>query len=217
MADLAMKFQGGPDAGSAPAGPVIASEPVPAPVLQLHRTYLVTETDEGMLIIDQHALHERIIYDQLQRRIASGTLEAQRLLIPETIEMTSEHVSVLQNHRALLQKLGIDFTLYGETTVAVQSFPSVLHSSAITPFVKDLADRLAEKGNKPHTEVLIHEVLDMMACKAAVKAGDPLTDEEMRGLIQQRDVVEKSSNCPHGRPTTLRFSLADLERQFKRT
>ncbi len=217
MADLAMRFQSGSGAESATAGPVIAGEPAPVPVLQLHRTYLVTETDEGMLIIDQHALHERIIYDQLQRRIASGTLEAQRLLIPETIEMTSEHVSVLQEHHALLQKLGIDFTLYGETTVAVQSFPSVLHSSAITPFVKDLADRLAEKGNKPHTEVLIHEVLDMMACKAAVKAGDPLTDEEIRGLIQQRDVVEKSSNCPHGRPTTLRFSLADLERQFKRT
>ncbi len=217
MADLAMRFQSGSGAESATAGPVIAGEPAPVPVLQLHRTYLVTETDEGMLIIDQHALHERIIYDQLRRRIASGTLEAQRLLIPETIEMTSEHVSVLQDHQGLLQKLGIDFTLYGETTVAVQSFPSVLHSSAITPFVKDLADRLAEKGNKPHTEVLIHEVLDMMACKAAVKAGDPLTDEEMRGLIQQRDVVDKSSNCPHGRPTTLRFSLADLERQFKRT
>jgi len=217
MADLAMRFQGGSDAASAPAEPAIATEPAPVPVLQLHRTYLVTETEEGMLIIDQHALHERIIYDQLQQRIASGTLEAQRLLIPETIEMTSEQVSVLQDHHALLQKLGIDFTLYGETTVAVQSFPSVLHNSAITPFVKDLADRLAEKGNKPHTEVLIHEVLDMMACKAAVKAGDPLTDDEMRGLIQQRDVVGKSSNCPHGRPTTLRFSLADLERQFKRT
>ncbi|MCZ6651603.1 MAG: DNA mismatch repair endonuclease MutL [Planctomycetota bacterium] len=237
MADLAMRFQDGSDAERAAAGEEAsgfrlqatgaspearspepgACRPSPAPVLQLHKTYLVTETDEGMLIIDQHALHERIIYDQLQRRIASGTLEAQRLLIPETIEMTSEHVSVLQDHHALLQKLGIDFTLYGETTVAVQSFPSVLHNSAITPFVKDLADRLAEKGNKPHTEVLIHEVLDMMACKAAVKAGDPLTDEEMRGLIQQRDVVDKSSNCPHGRPTTLRFSLADLERQFKRT
>ncbi len=162
MADLAMRFQGGSDAESAPPGPVISAETAPAPVLQLHRTYLVTETEEGMLIIDQHALHERIIYDQLQRRIASGTLEAQRLLIPETIEMTSEHVSVLQEHHALLQKLGIDFTLYGETTVAVQSFPSVLHNSAITPFVKDLADRLSEKGNKPHTEVLIHEVLDMI-------------------------------------------------------
>ena len=101
--------------------------------------------------------------------------------------------------------------------MALQSFPSILHSTAITEFMKDLVDRLAERGNQPHSEVLIHQLLDMMACKAAVKAGDPLTSEEMRDLIEQRPLVEKASNCPHGRPTTLRFSLADLERQFKRT
>ena len=217
MAELAVKFQSGPETRDPEIGSPIRVEPAPAQVIQLHRTYLVTETDEGMLIIDQHALHERIIYEQLKERIASGTLESQRLLIPETIEFTPGQVGLLQANRDLLQQVGIDFTLYAERTVAVQSFPSILHDSAIADFMKDLADRLTERGSKPHTELLIHELLDMMACKAAVKAGDALSDEEIRGLIQQRPLVEKSSNCPHGRPTSLRFSLADLERQFKRT
>ncbi len=215
MADLALKFQGGPgiDTPPPPQNPSTQS----GSVLQLHRTYLVTQTDDGMLIIDQHALHERIIYEQLKERIARGTLESQRLLIAETLEFTAEQVALLESNRPLLEQLGIDFTLYGETTVALQSFPSILHSTAITEFMRDLVDRLAERGNQPHSEVLIHQLLDMMACKAAVKAGDPLTSEEMRDLIEQRPLVEKASNCPHGRPTTLRFSLADLERQFKRT
>ncbi len=97
MADLAMRFQGGSDAESAPAAPAISAEPAPAPVLQLHRTYLVSETEEGMLIIDQHALHERIIYDQLQQRIASGTLEAQRLLIPVPSPSRSSWIRSEQN------------------------------------------------------------------------------------------------------------------------
>ena len=185
--------------------------------MQLHRTYLVTEVEDGILIIDQHALHERILYEQLKQRIASGALESQRLLIAETIELTPKQVALLHTHEDLLKQLGIDFTLYGEKTVAIQSFPSLLNTSVIGRFVQDLVDRLAEKGNKPHTEVLIHELLDMMACKAAVKAGDHLDIDEMKRLVERRHMVEKSSNCPHGRPTALRFSLADLERQFKRT
>ena len=187
------------------------------PAIQLHRTYLVTETPDGMLVIDQHALHERILYEQFKQRIATGALEAQRLLIPETIEMTATQMAALENHQELLSQLGIEISLYGERTIAVQSFPSLLKTGIIRAFMTDLADKLCEQGAKPHTEVLIHEVLDMMACKAAVKAGDPLTPEEIRMLLAQRPLVEKGSNCPHGRPTSLCFTISDLERQFKRT
>ena len=217
MSELALKFQADPQRALQRAVTSSGSEPISAPVIQLHRTYLVTEVEDGILIIDQHALHERILYEQLKQRIASGALESQRLLIAETIELTPDQVALLQSHENLLRQLGIDFTLYSETTVAIQSFPSILNTSAISEFTRDLIDHLGEKGNKPHTEVLIHDLLDMMACKAAVKAGDRLGVEEMQRLIERRHMVEKGSNCPHGRPTTLQFRLADLERQFKRT
>ncbi|MFQ5490363.1 MAG: DNA mismatch repair endonuclease MutL [Phycisphaerae bacterium] len=194
--------------------------PVPSsarPAIQLHNTYLVTETDEGLMIIDQHALHERVIYEQLRARITSGPLESQRLLLPETVEVTPHQLAVLEERSDLLQQLGLEVTRFGTSAVAVQSFPVILSKVDARTFVLDLIDRLDVPGDRPHTETLIHELLDMMACKAAVKAGDPLTPQEIEALIEARALVEKSSNCPHGRPTTLRFGLRDLEKQFKRT
>ncbi len=187
------------------------------PTIQLHNTYLVTETDDGLLIIDQHALHERILYEQLRQRLTAGPLESQRLLLPETLEATPRQLAVLEEHADLLHQLGIEVTRFGTNAVAVQAFPSLLADLDVRGFVRDLIDKLAEPGDQPHPEVLIHELLDMMACKAAVKAGDPLSPEEIDSLIANKHLVEKHSNCPHGRPTTLQMNLRDLEKQFKRT
>ena len=187
------------------------------PTIQLHNTYLVTETDDGLIIIDQHALHERVLYEQLRQRLTLGPLEAQRLLLPETVEATPQQIAVLQAHEELLERLGIEVTSFGNNAVAVQAFPSLLGDVDAKAFMHDLIDKLSDQGGSAHPEVLIHELLDMMACKAAVKAGDALTHEEIDALIAAKDLVEKSSNCPHGRPTTLRLGLRDLERQFKRT
>ncbi|MCH7526492.1 MAG: DNA mismatch repair endonuclease MutL [Planctomycetes bacterium] len=185
--------------------------------IQVHNTYLVCETEEGMVIIDQHALHERIIYDQLKQRITAGKLESQRLLLPETLNVTPAQMAVLETQAELLDQLGLEIAPFGRDAVAIHSFPALLKDTDTVAFVRDLLDKLEEQGNQPHTEVLIHEVLDMMSCKAAVKAGDPLTPEEIDALISRKELVEKSSNCPHGRPTTLRLTVKDLERQFKRT
>ncbi len=187
------------------------------PSIQLHNTYLVTETSDGFMIIDQHALHERILYEQFRRRITEGPLESQRLLLPETLTVSPSEQARLDENRELLAKLGIEINAFGQDAVAIQSFPVILANADIRGFVRDLIDKLVVTDDQAHPEVLIHEVLDMMACKAAVKAGDPLTPEEIEALIAQRDSVEKSSNCPHGRPTTLQLGLRDLERQFKRT
>jgi DNA mismatch repair protein MutL len=116
-----------------------------------------------------------------------------------------------------LGKLGIEVTPFGSGAVAVQAFPALLTQNDVRAFLRDLIDKLDEKGEAAHTEEVIHELLDMMACKAAVKAGDPLTPEEIDALIASKDVIDKSSACPHGRPTTLRMDLRDLERQFKRS
>ena len=189
----------------------------PRPAIQLHNMYLVVEADDGLLIIDQHALHERIIYEQLRSRIVKGPLESQRLLLPETLQVSAAALATLERHHDLLTSLGIEVSPFGHATAAVHAFPVIVKNVDIPSFVRDLIDTLHKQGEAEHTETVIHRVLDMMACKAAVKAGDPLTSEEIQSLIAQKELAEKSSNCPHGRPTTLRLTNSDLLRQFKRT
>ncbi len=185
--------------------------------VQVHNMFIVAETPDGLLIIDQHALHERILYEQLRERIAAWPLESQRLLMPEMIEVPGDRLAVLEEHAGLLRRLGIELTPAGPQTVALQAFPTFLGERVDRPaFVRDLLDRLSEAGRRPDAETLIHEVLDMMACKAAVKFGDPLTDDEIHALLAQRERAERSSHCPHGRPTTLHLTLRELQRQFHR-
>jgi len=170
-----------------------------------------------MLIIDQHALHERIVYEDLLARLNRGTLESQRLLLPEVVDVSSTQASLLEQIQPLLAKLGIEVNEFGPGQVAVHSFPSFLEKLEPGAFVRELLERGEQELLDMHEEELLHEVLDMMACKAAVKAGDPLTAPEIEALLARRELVDRSSNCPHGRPTTLRLSLRDLEKQFKRT
>ncbi len=185
--------------------------------IQLHELYLVTETDDGIVIIDQHALHERVIYEQLRDRITSGPLEAQRLLLPETVNVTSSQIALLETHGDLLRSLGIEATPLGSDTIAVHAFPSLLKDTDVVSFFRDLLDFLAIQPATVEGEAVLHEVLDMMACKAAVKAGDVLTDGEIDALMRKRHLIEGSSSCPHGRPTMLHLTKRELDRQFKRT
>jgi DNA mismatch repair protein MutL len=188
-----------------------------SPAIQLHNSYLVAQSDDGLVIIDQHALHERIMYEDLRARLSRGPLEAQRLLIPMTLRASSRQIALLDQIQPLLEKLGIDVSAFGPDTVAVQSFPSFLDKLDPAVFVRELLERGEQELLDLHEEELLHEVLDMMACKAAIKAGDALTQPEIEALLARRELVERSSNCPHGRPTTLKLSLRDLEKQFKRT
>lgn len=208
----------GPPSAPMAAGAAISRwEPLRPKAIQLHNLYLVSETDDGILIIDQHALHERVMYEELRARFTAGPLESQRLLLPESIRVTPAQVSLLEHNADLLTKLGIEWTPFGPDSIAVQSFPSLLRDTDVVPFLRDLLDQLAQLGGSAQTEVVIHRILDMMACKAAVKAGDPLTDQEITALLERRHLIDKPSNCPHGRPTMLRLTKSDLERQFKRT
>lgn len=184
--------------------------------MQVHNTYLVVEVEDGLLIIDQHALHERILYEELRRRTAERPLESQRLLLPDVVRVPADRMEALEEHAELLQRLGLVLAAAGPQAVAVHAFPTLLARVNVQEFVRDLLDLLGERGQRPNLEALVHDVLDMMACKAAVKAGDPLTAEEVEALLAQRARAERPSHCPHGRPTTLRLTLRDLEGQFKR-
>ena len=185
--------------------------------MQIHDSFIIAENDEGFVIIDQHALHERITYEHLKKRVGDNPLESQKLLVPESIQLTKAQIDVLENNAGLIEKLGIELVGFGPKTVAIQSFPVLLAKAEPVDFIRDVIDILSEKGDTLDSDSLLDEVLHMAACKAAIKAGTKLTDGEIEQLIADKDTVENSSHCPHGRPTVLKFSLAELEKQFKRT
>jgi DNA mismatch repair protein MutL len=188
-----------------------------AKVMQLHDTYLVTETSEGILIVDQHALHERVLYEDLRRRFNAGPLESQRLLIPAVVDVTERERAFLDAHRERFAELGMALELMGPTSVGVQAFPSLLGNRAAPErVVRDLLDWAADHEGEPTVEDVLDELLHRMACRAAVKAGDTLKADEIRALLAKRDLAEQTATCPHGRPTSLILSRSEIERQFKR-
>jgi DNA mismatch repair protein MutL len=185
--------------------------------LQIHDSFIVAQTEDGFVIIDQHALHERIMYEDLCRRIRKNKLQSQRLLIPESFEVTVSGAEALKANAELTDKLGIELMPFGPRTMAVQAFPSLLSNVQPVDFIQDLIDLLERKDADLDAERLLDEVLNMAACKAAIKAGQKLTDSEIEQLLADRQNAESASRCPHGRPTTITFSISDLEKQFKRT
>lgn len=218
-----------PAAPTGPAGPAseahnAAAQPAAASddsdirsIIQLHNTYLVAETDEGMLIVDQHALHERVLYQELRQRITGGPLEAQRMLIPAVMDVTPRELAFLEEHRPMFEKLGIDFERFGDASIGIQCFPSLI-CRRLQPerVMRDLLEWAAGQQNDDLADQALDELLHRMACHAAVKSGDRLSQQEMQALLQQRDLVEMTATCPHGRPTSLILPKDELERQFKR-
>jgi len=203
----------------APAPAVATGSPAgQTSVFQLHNAYIIAADADGLIIIDQHALHERLVYNDLHRRLAEGPLMSQRLLIPQTVNVSPAQLSAAQDHTDLLNRLGLELEPFGPNTLAIQRLPVLLTSRGanVMAFVREVLDRLVG-GGPAEAENMLEELLEMMACKAAVKAGDPLSPAEMEALLARRLDCEKGSSCPHGRPTTLKLPLKDLEKQFKRT
>jgi len=184
--------------------------------IQIHDSFIVEQTDDGFVIIDQHALHERIVYEELRRRLQKSKLESQKLLIPESFELSAAGADVLQAGGEIIEKLGIELAPFGPKTYAIQAFPTLLAKADPLDFVRDLIDLLTDKDLAVDAERLLDEVLKMAACKAAIKAGQRLTDSEIQQLLTDRETCEHASRCPHGRPTTIKFTMAELEKQFKR-
>ena len=184
--------------------------------MQVHDSYLIAETDDGMMVIDQHALHERILYEELRTRVDRGGIESQRLLVPEPVHLSAPEAAAVVEHRETLRQLGLDFEPFGGDTVLVTSVPAMLQGAAPDRLLTDLAEHLRTKPIEPTRDGLLADLLHMIACKAAVKAGQRLSPDEVSALLERRHLVTDSHHCPHGRPTALMFSKAELERQFGR-
>jgi DNA mismatch repair protein MutL len=201
-----------PGAATAPA----ATRAEPLKALQLHDSYLIAETSDGMMVIDQHALHERILYEELKRRVEKGGVESQRLLVPEPVHLSAAEAALVLEHQATLHELGLDVEPFGGDTVLVVSTPVMLRSVAPERLLRDLSEHLGSKPLPPTKDALLADLLHMVACKAAVKAGQRLSAEEIAALLERRHLVADSHHCPHGRPTALVFTKSELERQFGR-
>ncbi|QDT31630.1 DNA mismatch repair endonuclease MutL [Thalassoglobus polymorphus] len=184
--------------------------------MQIHDCYLVVESTDGLTVIDQHALHERIMYEQLRRRILSGGVEVQKLLIPLTVELSSREASTLLDQEDLLKELGLHIQEFGGSTIALTGYPTLLAKADPKSLLRDIVDLLESSGRKLERRDLIDELLHMMSCKAAIKAGQRLTFEEMESLLAQRHLCDDHHHCPHGRPTALKLSRDELDRQFGR-
>jgi DNA mismatch repair protein MutL len=197
--------------------PLGSALPALPKAMQVHDLYLLVEVPEGVLVVDQHALHERILYEQFKRRITAGAPERQRLLIPEPVSLPARQAALVLEHREALAALGLEVEDFGGGTVLLTAYPA-LRGERRWPagLLHAVAEYLAEEERPPPQEQLLEGLLSRMACHAAVKAGDRLTPEEIADLLAQRDETSDSHHCPHGRPTVLLFSRADLDRQFRR-
>lgn len=198
-----------------------AIQPVPVDgprprALQVHNRYLVTETEEGMVVIDQHALHERVIYEQLREKVLSGTLESQQLLVPEPVPLAPAEAARILQAQSMLGQIGIRVEDFGGDTVLVGAYPAMLKNENPSEMLRGIVDILIDETKQLDARDVLDELLHMISCKAAIKAGDPLSDAEITALIEHRAKCQDAHHCPHGRPTALVFSREDLDKRFKR-
>ncbi len=188
--------------------------------MQIHDCYLVVETPDGMTVIDQHALHERIVYEHLRTRVLAGAVESQRLLVPQPIELTGTEAAALLEQSESFHRAGLGLEDFGNGTILVTRYPAMLKKVDLNELVRDLLAKLDGGGaagvQSSARRDILDELLHMMSCKAAVKAGQRLSQEEIDSLLQQRHLVDDAHHCPHGRPTALSLSRMELDRQFGR-
>jgi DNA mismatch repair protein MutL len=189
---------------------------LPLKALQVHDSYLVAETPDGMVVIDQHALHERILYEELRLRIDRGGVESQRLLVAEPVELEPAEALAVLERREVLGELGLEVDDAGDGSVLVKSVPAMLPGVPPERLLRDLADHFRSRPLPPTRDAILEDVLSMIACKAAVKAGQKLAPDEVTALLERRHLVSDAHHCPHGRPTALVFTKSELERQVGR-
>jgi len=184
--------------------------------LQVHNTYLISETAEGMLVIDQHALHERVIYEQIRDKVLNGKLESQKLLVPEPVPLPPAEAAAVLDQAELLATIGITVEPFGGDTVLVSAYPAMLANHNPAEMLRGVVEQLMNGEKQLDQRDIVDELLHMISCKAAVKAGDKLSPEEITALLEHRELCQDAHHCPHGRPTSLLFSREELDRRFKR-
>ena len=203
-------------AASAPAEPAALERPLGAARAQLHETYIVAETPHGIVIVDQHAAHERLVYERLKAALASGGVARQGLLLPEVVELDADAVEALAEASDELAELGLCLEPFGPASVIVREVPALLGKADVGGLVKDLAADLLGEGSGLVLKERLDAVAATMACHGSVRAGRRLTPQEMNALLREMEATPKAGQCNHGRPTYVELKRADIERLFGR-
>jgi DNA mismatch repair protein MutL len=183
---------------------------------QFHDMYILCESDDGLILIDQHAAHERILFEQLKKRFQERKNTSQKLLIPETIDLGYREAKILERLIPNLNKLGLEVVPFGGDTFVVKAVPLLLKNKEIKPLVIEMVEKTAQIGFSFGMERVLDQCIELMACHGAIRANQRLSDKEIRELLHQLDTCDQPSNCPHGRPTWIRIGLKELEKMFKR-
>lgn len=209
-------FEGEADPYGAEANGHAQAYPLGAPRAQLHETYIVAQTDDGIVIVDQHAAHERLVYEKMKAALADNGVARQGLLIPEVVELEPEAVQRLAARADELADFGLTLEAFGEDAVIVREVPALLGTADAKGLVRDLADELAELGQSLSLKERLDDVCSTMACHGSVRAGRRLAPAEMSALLREMEATPHSGQCNHGRPTYVELKLADIERLFGR-
>jgi DNA mismatch repair protein MutL len=183
---------------------------------QLHNSFIVCESEEGLVLIDQHAAHERVVFESLKAAYKNSKIITQGLLIPEKLELSHREAAILDSLIESLGDLGVGVEPFGGKTYLVRSVPDILAEKSISPLIMEIIDKAAEFGLASGLDRMIDECLILMACHGAIRAKAKLSDDEMRALLKQLDALEDPGHCPHGRPTLIRQSLYQIQKDFKR-
>ncbi len=210
--------QPGVDASAsiAPPDPTLTAFPLGAARAQLHENYILTQTQDSIIIVDQHAAHERIVYERMKQALADNTVPRQGLLIPEVVELDAERAALLADRAEDFARLGLCLELFGEGAVVVRETPALLGQCDIQGLVKDLADNLLESDQGFELLDRLEAVCSTMACHGSVRSGRRLKAEEMNALLREMEQTPGTGQCNHGRPTYVELHLRDIEKLFER-
>jgi DNA mismatch repair protein MutL len=206
-----------------PGSGIGPSQPVPLLHVPLRlvgvvgRLYVVLESDRGLVLLDQHAAHERILFEQMLRRLEeAGSAPSQRLLLPETIELSPKDALFLRDNLGVLTRLGVGLSEFGERTFLLDALPPFVKAGEPRRFVLELIDELKAAGDKVNSVRLGEHVVAKTVCRHSVKANDPLAGAELENLVNDLRRCQMPYTCPHGRPTLIEMNFRELEKKFGR-
>ncbi len=194
----------------------VAESPLGIARAQLHETYVVAQTADGIVIVDQHAAHERLVYERMKKALSNGGVARQPLLIPEVVDLDPSEVTRLSSRMDELAELGLVVEAFGPDAVMVREVPAMLGKLDVKGLIRDLADEIAESGNALSLKERLEEVSGTLACHMSVRAGRRLNAEEMNALLREMEATPHSGQCNHGRPTYVELKLSDIEKLFGR-
>ena len=194
----------------------LTRHPLGAARAQIHENYIVAQTEDSLVIVDQHAAHERLVYEALKKGLEERPVPTQMLLLPEIVDLTEEDADRLASHAQLLARLGLGIERFGPGAVCVRETPAMLGETDVQQLVRDLADEIAEHDTAETLKLRLNAIASRMACHGSVRSGRRLKPDEMNALLRQMEATPGSGTCNHGRPTYIELKLADIERLFGR-